>query len=300
MMNARRVPLRVGVAPGTTTLVLGATADIPPSPPACENPSKVSLQRLLFNPPGKQQLLMPFKATPVQTSFQATTPTAQVMKVKVPYSTIENLSGGRLGYLVTPVGYNKGGPTSGQIVAVGRTRPPCVQTLRQGPPEPTYTRMLGCGVGCSNLGATPTDIQLSTQYFNTPVISQWAPFKDGTWAPLPWSPPTGKSIATDYGYMSPALAGPRATRRGALGEELPAPLLLTPPTIAPTTPTDVASAALEEMRRHQDRSYALSAISAAAVASTALINILRHLRESRRSRRSTEPMSGSRRRRSRR
>jgi hypothetical protein len=141
-------------------------------------------------------------------------------------------------------------------------------------------------------------MQLSTQYGYTPVMSQWIPFTQGAYSPAPWTPPAGRAAPTDPAYMTPWGKYARSGMAGPVGD-------VTPP--ATSAPLDPAMAAVEELKRHQDRIYMLGIISAAAVASTALVNVFRYGAERREKRRygrtAAEPapaISGARRRRRRR
>lgn len=124
-------------------------------------------------------------------------------------------------------------------------------------PQPTIVPSQGPPI-------VPTDMQLSTQWGYTPVMSQWIPFKEGNY-PAPWTPPAGQP--------APALAGPTATfGRAGLGDT---PL---PPEARAIDP---AAATIEVLRQHQDRMYTLGIVSAMAVAGTALVNVARYANERR-------------------
>lgn len=239
--------MRVGVAPGTTTIVLTG-----PTTP-CENPARERWQRVMLAPPGKVGAL---------SMLRQAAPGTQLCGPGPAYGMDQTLGCSRrpvagLGYLVTPAGYNQAGP-SGQIVAA-TGRQYCENPPRMESRGPSYrwqeTAVYEAdGAPVDNLGAVPTDIQLSSQYGFTPVSSQWVNFKEGTWAPLPWSPPGGKSVATDYGYITAPL--------GAAGDV-------------------EASAAVEELKRHNDKMFLLGVIGTSAAAATALVTVLKHLRDAR-------------------
>lgn len=97
----------------------------------------------------------------------------------------------------------------------------------------------------TSLGGTPTDLQLSR-------VFGWMPFVQG------------------YASSRPQLAGP-------VGEIVPAEGAPT----APAAPFDAGQAAVAELKRHQDRQFALSVVSTLAIASTAMIGIFKHLQEQR-------------------
>lgn len=310
-------PTAVGVAPGTTTVLLTGPTAASQSVVGCENPARAARQRYLLYPPGKF----------VQGVQEAAT---RIKTVLDPYGSIEALRGAgrrtrrRLGIVTAPYGDRSPYP-SYELVAATKDYGPtayCTKRPERGPnyrwqqtsayePEDrnhgingvgSHAKGLLCklaGLGCPtppNLGAVPTDMQLSTQYGYTPVVSQWIPFKQGAYSPAPWTPPAGRAAPTDPAYMTP---WGKYARSGIAGP------VAAVTTNADGTPMDPATAAVEELKMHQDRMYMLGIVSAAAVASTALINVFRYGAERRDARKrygktAAEPspvMSGTRRRR---
>ncbi len=271
-------PMSVGVAPGTVTMLLtGPTA--PPESTAvsvvgCENPARVRRQRYLLYPPGK--FVRGMKAAVTRTA-------SRVRRALDPYETIESLKG-TLGIVLAPYG-NRTPDPSYEMVAATKTRVYCTRRPERGPGYREHETLAydpeGRSHGINGLGAVPTDLQLMNTFTYTPVMSQWIPFQQGGWSPAPWTPPNG--VASDApqnrGWTTP-LAGLDATTT-------------TVPT-APNAPVDPATAAVNELRRHQDRMYLLGIVSAAAVASTAVINMFRFSQERKASR---TAMSGAKRRR---
>ncbi len=249
----------VGVAPGTTTFQLAG----PQASVMCDDGSRARYQRMREYPPWKQR---------------AARAAQRVGQVLDPYGTIESLRGGlgRLGLVLAPYGSLAPNRPSVQITQAGAGAATC--SLNERPSAVNDYRAAetvdyGFQVtdhsphgGLGRPGA-PTDLELSKIWGYTPVISGWIPFKEGNWAPAPWSPPTG-----GYGQ----LAGPRASRLGDTVDNV-----VTPPQV----PVDPATATLQTLQMHQDRMYLLGIISAAAVASTALVNVFRYSAERRDSRR---------------
>ncbi|MBK7823016.1 MAG: hypothetical protein IPJ61_18705 [Tessaracoccus sp.] len=316
MQTAQTLPRSVGVAPGTTTLVLsGPTV-------GCENPARVARQRQMLYPPGKVNVGLPpapagWQAGPAATMATATTaarpPRAggtqaveavrnavtRVQNVLDPYGTIESLKGviasreTRLGLVLAPEGDRSPYPSS-EIVAVGKTTAgPSAYCTRRPERGPNFRENQTWQYEHEGLGAVPTDLQLATQRGYTPVFSQWAPGKTGAYSPLPWIPPTGSPRSTlpgdppgyVQGYMT-QLAGPRMTMLGADGE----PTVTSPlaPTTAPPAEYNAGQAAVEELKRHQDRMYSLGILSAAAVAMTAMVNVFRYMDDKRTARKRTK------------
>lgn len=311
MQTAQTLPTSVGVAPGTTTLVLaGPTV-------GCENPARVARQRQMLYPPGKISVGLPpmpasWQAGPTASMTSAPTATrppraggtqaveavrnavTRVQTVLDPYGTLESLKGvianreTRLGMVLAPDGDRSPYPSS-EIVAVGKTTAgPTAYCTRRSERGPNFRENQTWQYeGERNLGAVPTDLQLATQRGYTPVFSQWAPGKSGAaYSPLPWIPPTGSPRSTlpgdppgyVQGYMT-QLAGPRVTMLGADGE----PTVTSPlaPTAAAPAEYNAGQAAVEELKRHQDRMYSLGILSAAAVAMTALVNVFRYMDDKR-------------------
>ena len=330
MQTAQPLPRSVGVAPGTTTLVLAGPVV------GCENPARMAYQRQQLFPPGKVNALGPLSpnwpvprtprtatatlspaaatvaAGPTATLTTAAPPAqppqggnaaavtavrnavTRVQAVLDPYGTIEALKGviasreTRLGIVLAPYGDRSPHPSS-EIVAVGKTTAgPLAYCTRRPERGPNYRADQTWQYGSdNNLGAVPTDLQLATQRGYTPVLSQWAPSTSGAaYSPLPWIPPTGSPRSTlpgdppgyVQGYMT-QLAGPRVTMLGADGET-PATSPFTPPATAPAE-YNAGQAAVEELKRHQDRMYTLSMFSVAAVAMTAMVNVFRYLDDKR-------------------
>lgn len=306
MQTAQTLPASVGVAPGTTTIVLaGPTV-------GCENPARIARQRQMLYPPGKVNALPSVSANyamPAPAPTLATRPpraggaqaveavrnaVTRVQTVLDPYGTLESLKGvianreTRLGMVLAPDGDRSPYPSS-EIVAVGKTTAgPTAYCTRRSERGPNFRENQTWQYeGERSLGAVPTDLQLATQRGYTPVLSQWAPSTSGAaYSPLPWIPPTGSSRSTlpgdppgyVQGYMT-QLAGPRVTMLGADGE----PTVTSPLAPAATAPTEynAGQAAVEELKRHQDRMYNLSILSAAAVAMTALVNVFRYMDDKR-------------------
>lgn len=314
MQTAQTAPASVGVAPGTTTLVLAGPTT------GCEQPARIAYQQRRLYPPGKPNAA-PFTPTscamyasvPTATATAATTPVlttrppradavhavtavrnavTRVRTVLDPYGTIESLKGvfanreTRLGIVLAPEGDRSPYPSS-EIVAVGKTtagpQAYCTRRPERGPNfRESQTRQYG---GDAHLGAVPTDLQLATQYGYTPVLSQWAPGKTGAYSPLPWIPPTGSPRSTlpgdppayVQGYMT-QLAGPQTAHFGADGG---------PPAVASIPEYNAGQAAVDELKRHQDRMYVMGILSAAAGVATALVSVFRYTDDRRTTRRRT-------------
>jgi len=262
MMTAQRLlPSSVGVAPGTTTAALNGLS--PWNYVNCDNsPARVALQKMRDSPPGKY----PSSMGPMTRG-----------RWWSPYETIESLRGGirrglgrALGIVVTPFEY----------VAAGKNRNYCTSAPGRGP---DYT---GAGGTLMGLGAIPTDFDLAKQYGSTPMMHQWIPFNEGTFTTPPFIQPTGNwgpNPKINTGIWAPPLAGPRAIRLGD-GDDVDIveqPNDGTTPSIVPMVPMDAGTAAVLELKRHQDRMFQLGILSAVAVASTALINVFRYNAERR-------------------
>lgn len=229
----------VGVAPGTTTFQLAG----PQASVLCDDGARTSYQRMREYPPWK---------------LRAVQAAQRMRQVLDPYGTIESLKG-----LAAPlVQIVQAG--AGAATCAPNQRPSAVNDYRADETtdygfQTTDHSPYG---GLGRPGA-PTDLELSKIWGYTPWISGWIPFKEGNWAPAPWTPPDG-----GYGQ----LAGPRAARLGDTVDNV-----VTPPQI----PLDPATATLQTLQMHQDRMYLLGIISAAAVASTALVNVFRYSAERR-------------------
>lgn len=265
MQTASRLPMSVGVAPGTTTMRLaGPTTAVV----GCENPERIARQRQMLYPPGK------FVAGALTDARAAGN---RIRTVLDPYGSIEALRGlGRaakrsLGIVLAPYGDRSPAPPS-EIVSATKDYGPGVYCTKRPERGPNFRwQETSAYEPDSSLGAVPTDLQLATQYGYTPVTSQWVPFKQGAWSPAPWTPPYGapSRAPQNQGYMT-QLAGPMMRRLGDA-----------PGDADVITPPDPAAATLNELQRHQDRMYMLGIISAAAVASTALVNVFRYSSEKR-------------------
>lgn len=255
MQVAEQPRARVGVAPGTTTFQLAG----PQASVVCDDGSRARYQRMREYPPWK---------------VRAAQAAQRVQRVLDPYGTIESLKGGlgRLGLVLAPYGNRAPNTPSVQITQAGagaatcspNQRPSAVNDYRAGETV-DYGFQITDHSPHGGLGrpGAPTDLELSKVWGYTPFISGWIPFKEGNWAPAPWSPPDG-----GYGQ----LAGPRAQRLGDVTDTV-----VTPPQV----PVDPATATLQTLQMHQDRMYLLGIISAAAVASTALVNVFRYSTERR-------------------
>lgn len=321
-------PTSVGVAPGTTTVLLtGPTAlgDPPPGPGygvvGCENPARAAKQRYYLYPPGKfvdgvQPAATMIRAeapeatmvrTPAPAAQVFTTAAQRVTRVLDPYGTIESLKGlgratrRRLGIVLAPYGDRSPNPSFEMVAATKDFGPQayCTRRPERGPnyrqdqtsayePEDRNHSINGvrgrlaqftcriAGIGCASrgVGAVPTDMQLATQYGYTPVVSQWIPFRQGAYSPAPWAPPHGRPTPNDPAFMTAwgKYAAPRFHRPGVAG---PVADVVTENADV-VAPADPATAAVEELKMHQNRMYMLGIVSAAAVASTALVNVFRY------------------------
>lgn len=196
------IPKRVGVAPGTTTLQLGA----PPSKgESC----------LYYGPVNTMG-----SGGAVQASA-AETAAAMRSVPNNPYGSEAELKGrGGLGYIITPNGYTPG-QVPWEVVglytdAYGR-RGCDPQHYERGEAGFYYDTQLGGGLG----RGMPTDAQMSVQHGWTPtfgpgymdVVNQMVPTADGKLLPLPWVPPDGWNPA---GRSGPAWAWGR--KPSPLGE----------------------------------------------------------------------------------
>lgn len=372
-------PTAVGVAPGTTTVLLTGPTAAGNGVVGCENPARAAQQRYYLFPPGKfvdgvQRSATMIQAGPTSSATPApaasftrraasaeaftTAAATRVKRVLDPYGTIESLKGAlgsvrrrrhvfhenfrvasrqevnsALGIVLAPYGDRSPHPSFEMVAATKDFGPQayCTRRPERGPnyrqaqtaayePEDRNHSINGprlgrlaqftcriAGVGCPpNLGAVPTDMQLSTQYGYTPVVSQWIPMKEGAYSPAPWVPPHGRPTSNDPAFMTPwgKGAAPAYRRPGIAG---PVADVATD-NAGVVTPMDPATAAVHELKMHQDRMYMLGILSAGAVASTALVNVFRYAAERRDARRAktkvaAEPapsISGARRRRRRR
>lgn len=307
MQTAQSLPLSVGVAPGTTTFTLaGPVGEVVP----CESAERARYERMRLFPPQKGALA-PFTPSPpaapsagrpprrspdsrVSTNVRAAA--ARVKRVLDPYGTFETMKGtlGRvqrrrnLGIVLAPYGDTSPNMSYEIVASTKDFATECASAPGRGP-NYRWNETSAYETDTGELGAIPTDFQLSTVYGYTPVKSQWARFKQGTWSPLPWIPPQGQPAAYMPRYMTPPLAGPQTLRQG--DGTVPAA-------------TDPAQAVTDVLVQHNERMFRVGLISAAAVASTALINVFRYSAERRDARRKTrvaaEPsptISGHRRRR---
>lgn len=350
-------PTAVGVAPGTTTVLLTGPTAADNGVVGCENPARAAQQRYYLFPPGKfvdgmQKASTMIQAGPTSSvspaptaSFTRRAPSAEafttaaatrVKRVLDPYGTIEALKGTlsgarrrRLGIVLAPYGDRSPHPSFEMVAATKDFGPQayCTDRPERGPnyrqdrtsayePNGVLGRLARftcrtAGVGCPTpgMGAVPTDMQLSTQYGYTPVMSQWIPMKEGAYSPAPWVPPHGRPTSNDPAFMTPWGEGAApAYRRPGIAGPMANVLGAETATADGAPPMDPATAAVHELKMHQDRMYMLGILSAGAVASTALINVFRYATERRDARRKktrvdaepTPSISGSRRRRRRR
>lgn len=368
-------PTAVGVAPGTTTVLLTGPTAAGNGVVGCENPARAAQQRYYLFPPGKFVDGVQRASTMIQTgpaaeaspaptasftrraaSAEAFTTAAatRVKRVLDPYGTIEALKGtlsgatrrghvfrenfrvasrqevnsalGALGIVLAPYGDRSPYPSFEMVAATKDFGPQayCTDRPERGPnyrqdrtsayePNGVLGRLARftcrtAGVGCPTpgMGAVPTDMQLSTQYGYTPVMSQWIPMKEGAYSPAPWAPPHGRPTPNDPAFMTPWGKGAApAYRRPGIAGPMANVLGAETATADGAPPMDPATAAVHELKMHQDRMYMLGILSAGAVASTALINVFRYATERRDARRKktrvdaepTPSISGSRRRR---
>lgn len=236
------LPNKVGVASGTTAFTLGAPWNYLPD----DSPSRVAFQRRRLFPPGK---------CPSDPDNRASR-----WRGWTPYRALKGVLRGALGIVVTPFEYTGAFKNRNYFYsAPGR--------------GPDYAGPGGTLMGGRGLGAIPTDFQLSTVYGNTPVMHSWIPFNQGTFTTPPFIQPDGDwgpNPLINRGIWAPPL---QPLAGAGLGDEIVEQPNATPP--APPSPFDAGYAAVEELKRHQERMYMLGIVSAVAVASTALVNVFR-------------------------
>jgi hypothetical protein len=338
MLTAMRVlPSKVGVAPGTTTFQLGA-------PALCDEGARATVQKMRYFPtlarkiaeaiqdaaataapavvtpatssnPTKVAFPLPTLTTntktvpvttgPTLTTNTSTAPATAPRPVALnPYAVMEELKGVRgffsrlfrrnrpvagLGYILN-VGPTANGQPTSEIVATMKNYGPgsyCgtydKSYFTRGTKGYYYDTQMG------GLGAIPSDLQLSRIRGYTPVMSSWVPFQNQTWAPAPWVPPNGTWSPDGIRPIGPPISPLQVRGLRGLGDD---------------AALDPAQQAVLELKRHQDRTFALTVVSTMAIASTAVINIFKHLEDSgKRRKRDLEPvapvasLSGARRRR---
>lgn len=275
MITAKALPpTKVGVAPGTTTFTLGDAPGTCPTPAA----SRVQAWRL-------------FNSGIIRDAIDRGRVAVRALS---PYATLEKLQGvlgkaRRPGVWSVPARTNLGyildtGPTEGKpyaeaLMALKSTNSPYCGTYdkqyhTRATPGLYYDTRLG-----GALGRIPNDLQQSRVWGFTPVMSSWLPFQQGAWAPGPWVPPNGTWTPEGLRPVGPPLHG----LAGPVGEDVT--------TATSPVPYNTGEAAVAELKRHQDRVFALSVVSTMAIASTAAINIIKHLQEQRKTRRKSEQMS---------
>jgi hypothetical protein len=206
-----------------------------------------------------------------------------------PYATVEDLKGG-LGIVLAPHGDVSPSPYAEVVMATKNYGPGAYC----GTGDKQYYTHGSPAMYHDTLGAVPSDLQLSRVFGFMPFMNGGLiPFKETAWSPPPWYPPHGRRDANAIMPVAPPLAGP-------VGEIVPADGVP-----SASVPFDAGQAAVAELKRHQDRQFALSVVSTLAIASTAMIGIFKHLQEQRMAKRkssSTEtkalapvnPISGAR------
>lgn len=306
MYTADRVlATKVGVAPGTTTFQLGN--------PLCDRGAMAAVQRQRYLPTLLRKLaqkaqdaasavaptLVPQSATPkapaittVSTLQPSTLPSPTISpsttvkrKVYDPYTVLEDLKGPRgwlarwrarrqlrgrgLGMVPLNTGPTAPGVPYAEVVATMKNYGPgsYCGTYDKGYHQNATARLYYDSRDSltGGLGAIPSDLQLSRIRGYTPVMSSWVPFVGQTWAPAPWVPPNGAASPSGIVSVGPPIS--RLQLAGPVGEE------------ATPAPYDAGAAAVAELKRHQDRVFALSVVSTMAIASTAVINVLKHLED---------------------
>jgi hypothetical protein len=356
----QRVPKKVGVSPGTTTLVLGGTVE-------CPNPGATAFQVATLGPPQNFDWLRTSpqwrqrwwgKTEPAASPAErraATTPTTvsvtakdkalvstaepsaarRVVAAFSPYGTFESMKGAsvgsrlrqllrrhtNLGIVLSPHGdisplmYSEISATMQNIhYQCGPFDPQYTQNGEAGyyydtplgSAKSTWQRWKAKWFGAPGLGnvSPPSDLQLSRIYGYTPQMSSYVPFQNVTWTIAPWTPPNGGS-GSMYPVIGPALRGARrqvSRWRSLFGDTPPADTATE--TFVETT-VSPAQAALNELRRHQDRLFTLSVASTAAIVGGFLLSVIKDRREVRRNSRKatsetpaiTPMISGARRRR---
>jgi hypothetical protein len=130
----------------------------------------------------------------------------------------------------------------------------------------------------TQLGATPTDFELSRRVGFMPVKTGWVVTKQG-YLPGRWYPPDGGWPGQPALTRSKVVPFDRYSLRG-LGETEPQPI--------PLPPSATADDVLAVMAAHNDRVFALALVSTTAVTISALITLLRTLKLLREGRSSRE------------
>lgn len=259
MMTAQPLlPNKVGVASGTTAFTLGRPWNFVRD----DSPTRIEFQRRRLYPPGK---------CPSDPDNRASR-----WRGWSPFAGLRGVLRGALGIVVTPFEYTGAFKNRNYFYsAPGR--------------GPDYAGAGGTLMG-AGLGAIPTDFQLATVYGNTPVMHSWLPFKQGAFTTPPFIQPDGDwgpNPITNRGIWAPALqpiAGPVLGRAGLGDDVVEQPSDGTAPPVA----MDPGTAAVLELKRHQERMYMLGIVSAVAVASTALVNVFRYRDEANSRRRNTK------------
>jgi len=255
MMTAQPVlPNKVGVAPGTTTFSLGR----PWSFLRDDSSTRVAFQKQRLYPAGK------YPADPDNRASR--------WRGWTPYRALKGALRGALGIVVTPFEYT----------AALKNRNYFDSAPGHGP---AYAGSGGTLLGRARrtLGAIPTDFQLATVYGNTPVMHSWIPFKQGTFTTPPFVQPDGNwgpnPLINSGIWAAPLqpLSGPGRGFGLGDGDIVEQPTNPIPGT--GTGPIDPGTAAVLELKRHQERMYMLGIVSALAVASTAAINVFRYRAE---------------------
>jgi len=343
MLGMQRVPKKVGVSPGTTTLVLGGTVE-------CPNPGATAFQVATLGPPqnfdwlrtspqwrkrwwGKTEpaIIQPSAdrraaTTPSMVSVTSKTKTPidadpstarRVVAAFSPYGTFESMKGPssigtklrqllrrhtNLGIVLAPYGdisplmyseisatmqniHHQCGPFDPQYMQNGEAG--YYYDTPLGSAQSTWQQWKAKWFGAPNLGnvSPPSDLQLSRIYGYTPQMSSYVPFKNVTWTIAPWTPPNGGS-GSMYPVLGPPLRGTRrrvSRWRSLFGDDAPPADTATETFVE--TAVSPAQAALNELRRHQDRVFMLSVVSTAAIAGGFLLNVLKDRRDAHRTNR---------------
>jgi hypothetical protein len=210
------IPKRVGVAPGTTTLQLGA----PPSK------GESCLYYGSVNTMGSGWPAAAMATAAGMPSTAAATAAVARGGAQNPYASeaeLKGLRGGGLGYIITPTGYTPG-KVPWEVVGLytdANGRRGCdPQHYERGEAGFYFDTPLG-GLG----RGMPTDAQMSIQNGWTPTFGpgympvdhQMVPTADGRLLPLPWVPPDGWNPA---GNSGPAWAwGRKPSQLGEITED---------------------------------------------------------------------------------
>lgn len=190
---------------------------------------------------------------------------------------------GPLGYRINTNGYD--GPTPanattpyGEIAIV--TKQAVWQNAYCGQYDKQYHERGNPGMYYdTQLGRIPSDLELSRSWGFVPMTSGVASFRQQAWAPLPWVARIGTWTPEGIRPWAPPFKDGRVLR--GVGQEIVED-------VAPA-PMDPAQAAVFELKRHQDRVFALSVVSAIAIASTAMINVFKYMEEKRAAKRKSAP-----------